>query len=620
MSSTSGGIDIPLILRDLAVAAVVGGLAALAYGLPSPLVPMSAAYAAVLVTSFALGGRCGTLTVVCVLLGRVAANGIGFGWLEGVLFALIGSPIAWVASVARQHRSGSASPRDFLQRFQADRQQRALLDHLPQMVWIAEPDGTTRYRNRYFYEYSGLSGEEDWRAIVHPDDLPAALQAWEQSLSQARPLNLEMRLCRAIDGQYRWHLVNGVPVVGDDGRVQCWYGASTDIEDQKRALETLELANQRVSRFLAVLSHELRNPMAGMSAACELLQRPDVDEAHRRDALILLHRQNLHLRRMVDDLLDVARVTQGKVELRREHIELVTLMDEVHHDNQPFAQLHGVILDRPVFNDRCHMQGDKARLRQVLDNLVSNAVKASAEGQHVRTTVGCTGDETVVTVGDDGQGFDPDSIDRMFQPFVQAVSWQPRGLGLGLSIVKHLVELHGGRVTASSDGPGHGSSFRVYLPCTGVCPIAETPSQRLQVQASVGARVLLVEDEVDNAEALRTLLSLEGLDVSIADSAEAALSQSAEQPFDVVLCDLELKDGPSGFDVARALSEQVASPYLIAYSGYGQQSDIDRTRQAGFHRHLVKPAPLEDILLAIEEGLRTHRRPSHAGPSPTVTT
>lgn len=349
MATTLTDSGVALILRDVAAAVVAGAVAAFAYGQPSPAVPMSAAYGVVLATSLVFGGRCGMLTVACVLLGLVAVTGDAFGWIEGLLFVLIGGPVAWMASAARQHRDAPPSTRDFFQRFLGDREQRALLDNLPNMVWIAEPDGTTRYRNRCFYDYSGLTGEQDWRAIVLADDLPGAVSAWERSVSMGLPLTLEIRLRRASDGQYRWHLVKGTPIVGDEGRVQCWYGAGTDIEDHKRAMETLELANQRVSRFLAVLSHELRNPMAGMSSACELLQRPDVDERQRRDALVLLHRQNLHLRRMVDDLLDVSRVTQGKVELRRENIELVDLMEEVHHDNRPFAQLHDVVLERPVF-------------------------------------------------------------------------------------------------------------------------------------------------------------------------------------------------------------------------------------------------------------------------------
>ena len=620
MGATLQGTGIAAILRDVTIAAVAGAFATLAYGLPSPMLPMSVAYAVVLVCALALGGRCGVLAVAFVLAGRVITGGAGHGWVETIVFASIGSALAWTGAVARQRR-GDAAPRDFFQRFLSDREQRTLLDNLPKMVWIAEPDGTMRYRNRYFYEYSGLPADGDWRAIVHPDDMPVAVRAWDDSVSQARPLTLEVRLRRSGDGQYRWHLVKGAPIVGDDGRVQCWYGTGTDIEDQKRAVETLELANQRVSRFLAVLSHELRNPMAGMSSACELLQRPDVGEDQRRDALVLLHRQNLHLRRMVDDLLDISRVTQGKVELRPEPIELVDLMEEVHHDNRPFAQMHGVVLERPVFVAKCRMVGDKARLRQVLDNLVTNAVKASAPGQHVRMAVECLGGETAVTVGDDGQGLDPASIDRMFQPFVQAATWQSRGLGLGLSIVKHLVELHGGRVAATSDGPGRGATFRVYLPCTGVRLAADSPGAPTRRDvAHAGARVLLVEDERDNAEALRTLLSLEGLDVSVAGSADEALGLACRQSFDVVLCDLELKDGTSGYDVARALSAQASPPWLVAYSGYGQQADIERTRHAGFRRHLVKPAPLEDILAAMEEGLQEHCRPSHAGPSPTVTT
>ncbi|HEY5802073.1 MAG TPA: ATP-binding protein [Lysobacter sp.] len=605
------------LLGDLVVAVLLGALASLAYGLPSDQLPMTFGYAAVLLAAATLGWRCGLLTVVTVVTAVLMRGTLPPGPIDMAAFAAVAAIIAWLAAEARASRR----PVDVLKRFQADRDQRALLDHLPKMVWVAEPDGTMRYHNRYWYEYTGLSGDEGWEAIVHPDDMQAGMEAWRDSMATAQALNLEMRFRRA-DGTYRWHLVKGVPIIGTDGKVHCWYGASTDIEDQKRAMETLALANQRISRFLAVLSHELRNPLAGVTSASELLHRHDTSASQRQQALATLNRQSQHLRRMVDDLLDISRVTQGKVELRRSLVEIGELMDEVHRDNLPVAKQHGVVLVPPSHVGQCHVRGDHARLRQVLDNLVSNAIKACEPGQRVFMSVVEHDGESTITVSDEGQGLDQDFVARMFDPFVQSPTWQSRGLGLGLSIVKHIAELHAGQVSVHSDGPGRGASFTLKLPCedaSSACgcddgPVRIAPAIEADL---VHARVLIVEDELQNAEALQTLLELEGHRVSIATDGEAALQSVREHRFDVVLCDLELKEGLSGYDVARLLRATGEAPHLIAYSGYGQQSDRDRTRLAGFQQHLVKPASIGEILAAINEGLRADR--STRARDPTLT-
>lgn len=605
---------IALLVGDVVVALLLGALGSLAYGLPSPQLPMTSGYAAVLLAAAMFGHRCGFLTVVAMVTMVLVRGHADAGPIDMAAFAAVAGVLVWLAGEVRASRR----PGDVLKRFQADREQRALLDHLPKMVWVAEPDGTMRYHNRYWFEYTGLSGDEGWQAIVHPEDMHAGMDAWRDSMATAQPLNLEMRFRRA-DGSYRWHLVKGVPIIGADGKVHCWYGASTDIEDQKRAVETLALANQRISRFLAVLSHELRNPLAGVTTASEILRRDDTDVPQRTQALATLQRQSQHLRRMVEDLLDISRVTQGKVELRRSLVEIGELLDEVHRDNVPIAAQHGVVLVPPTHEGTCHVRGDHARLRQVLDNLVSNAIKASARGQRVFMSVDEHDGESIITVGDEGQGLDQDFVARMFDPFVQSPTWQSRGLGLGLSIVKHITELHGGQVSVHSDGPGRGAYFTLKLPCESSPEACGCDDEPLRIAPAVHAHVLIVEDELENAQALQTLLELEGHRASIATDADSALRMVREDPADVVLCDLELREGLSGYDVARMMLDSDKVPYLIAYSGYGQQSDRDRTRLAGFQKHLVKPATIAEILAAIDEGLHSGQRPVRGASKPAIT-
>lgn len=515
-----------------------------------------------------------------------------------------GQVIEWIGGIRDIHEQRLFE----IQLRNAEAEQHALLDNLPKMVWIAEPDGSIRYQNRHWYEYTGLSGEENWQRITHPEDLNAGVRAWELAIGSGRPLNVELRF-RGSDGEYRWHVVRGQPLFDQQGRVRCWYGASTDIEDQKRAQQTLAEANQRISHFLAVLSHELRNPLSGMSAAGALLAHDDIEPARREQALATLDRQSRHLQRMVEDLLEISRVTQGNLELRRETVELGQLLTEVRSDNLARADAAAVVID-PV---RCgwgfHVDGDHARLRQVFDNLVSNAIKASAPGQRIDLHCRRDGEWIQVEVRDQGQGLSREIAGRLFEPFTQTPDWHSRGLGLGLNIVKTLVERHGGTVAASSAGLGRGSCFSVRLPALASAQVASSLRGEPIAPGTRRGRILIVDDERDTAEALQILLGFEGHEVHTAEDAASALDICREMRFDVVLCDLELPGPLDGCDVARALRAPIA-PYLIAYSGYGQAEDRARTRQAGFDEHLVKPASLEELLAGVQRGLD---KPSRRG-------
>jgi PAS domain S-box-containing protein len=522
-----------------------------------------------------------------------------------------GEVLEWIGSIRDVHEKHL-----FEQQLRhAEAEQHALLDNLPKMVWIAEPDGSIRYQNRRWYEYAGLSGREDWRDICHPQDLEIGLRSWDQAIREGEPLSVELRFRRASDGEYRWHIVRGQPLLDEHGNLRCWYGASTDIEDQKRALEMLAAANQRVSRFLAVLSHELRNPLSGVAAASELLQRPDLTPAQREQALAMLIRQNRHVQRMVEDLLDVSRVTQGDLELRREAMDLGDLLGEVREDNLPRAQTAGVGIAQVRAEPDCRVDGDRARLRQIFDNLLSNAIKASSPEQLIEISVAhaaaADGSACIeVNIVDQGQGLDRDIATKLFEPFVQTPSWRARGLGLGLNIVKTLVERHGGQVSAHSPGLSHGSRFVVSLPASdSVADLPAPPAADTAAAIELHGRILIVDDEIDTAEALATLLSLYGHRVRIAGDAEQALAAWRGGPADVVLCDLELLGPLSGYDVARALRVLAPAPYLIAYSGYGQAHDREQTRAAGFHEHLIKPAAIERIHAAVQRGLGAVSKP-----------
>jgi signal transduction histidine kinase/CheY-like chemotaxis protein len=442
---------------------------------------------------------------------------------------------------------------------------------------------------------------DHWKEITHADDVDRALGLWEHALKTGEPLIVEKRFRRASDGEYRWHLVQGVPIRDASGAITRWYGSNTDMEDQKRAIVTLAEANQRISRFLSVLSHELRNPISGIVTACELLARSDLATESRDKALATMSRQSTHLQRMIDDLLDISRVTQGIIELQREPCRLVGLLADVITDMEAEAREKRVELRFVHPDEDVVVDGDPVRLRQIIMNLIVNAIKASDPGRTVEISIRKDTHHCEVLVADQGVGLSPDVKNTLFEPFVQAETWRRKGLGLGLTIARQLTELHGGTIRTLDPEPKSGACFVVRLPIGG--RIGETAKPMRVEHATRNATVLIVDDEKENAQALQLLLELDGHHVDVATDAEIAMARWHERNHSVVLCDLELPGPLDGLDVARALRMQIPRPYLIAYSGYGQPQDLINTREAGFDAHLVKPATFEQIVSAIGKAL-----------------
>lgn len=490
----------------------------------------------------------------------------------------------------------------------------ALLENAPNMVWIADPHGTVLFNNSRWYDYSGLGPGDHWSEVTHPDDIAPALASWRHSLRTGDPLTVEKRFRRAADGQYRWHLVQGLPIRDAAGRITRWYGSSTDIEDQKRAIATLAEANQRISRFLAVLSHELRNPISGIVTACELLGHAHVEQHRRLAALGVISRHSIHLQRMLDDLLDISRVTEGAIDLKRERCDLQRLLEELLADMRHDAEQRGVSIRLEKAPGVYAVFGDPVRLRQVFTNLISNALKASPQGTCIVVGLSRASAEICeVAVSDQGAGIPPEIRGTVFDAFVQADEWRRAGLGLGLSIVRQLTTLHEGSVRAEEGGHGRGACFVVSLPLLAGVEEDEAAQADTFADAQVEDRqdapsVLIVDNERENAETLRDLLQLEGYRTDMAFDAESAIARVRQARYDVVLCDIGLDGEFDGLHVARVLRGMEEPPYLVAYSGYGQPRDLKASREAGFDAHLVKPATLAQLLQAIA---RRHDRTAH---------
>ncbi|MCO5171049.1 MAG: ATP-binding protein [Planctomycetes bacterium] len=370
--------------------------------------------------------------------------------------------------------------------------------------------------------------------------------------------------------------------------------------------EQLLEADRRKDEFLAVLSHELRNPLMPLRLGLQVLAaRPDDERAER--ALTTMDRQLGHLTRLVDDLLDVARISRGKVHLRREPVELCGLVREVVEDHRDLLGRQGLSIELSLPEGALSVEGDPDRLAQVVGNVLHNAIKFTPSGGRVSVTLAGTGDRAQVVVSDTGLGMAPDVLARLFQPFAQADRSLARtggGLGLGLALARGLVELHGGAVRAASPGEGQGAEVTIELPLAGGG--APPPVEAARAEAAAGSadaslRVLVIEDNVDAASTLRDLLELEGHAVEVAHTGAEGLAAAASRPPDLVLCDLGLPD-MSGHDVARSLraDPSLQGLQLVALTGYARPEDRQRAAEAGFDEHLSKPPPLEalEVLLA----------------------
>lgn len=478
---------------------------------------------------------------------------------------------------------------------------RQLAETVPGVVFRFSEDGATNYVNQRFIEYTGFTLEDlarDPLASIHPDDRPGTESAWAAALQEGRSFERRFRM-RARAGGYRWFLCRSQPVI-EAGRATAWVGCNIDIDDLVRAEEALKEADRRKDEFLAILAHELRNPLASVRSATELLAG-DVDAARVQRVHAVLERQSRLLVKMIDDLLDVSRITHGKVHLQKQRLNAVELARAAAEGAADLlrARNHELRIDLP--RDPLFVDADPARLLQVIGNLLHNAAKYTPPGGQLGLSVERAGRDVAFRVRDNGIGIPADALDRIFEMFAQlgrGTDGAPGGLGIGLTVVKELVEMHGGGVTAASDGPNRGAEFVVTLPEAASSSLGDTATSdaaRAARGEAARRRVLVVDDNVDAAEMLAEWLRDCGHDVEVAHAGEQALDMVRALPPDVVLLDLGLPE-MDGYEVARRLRSTLgAGTRLIAVTGYGQAQDRDRSRRAGFDHHMVKPVDVHAL-------------------------
>ena len=430
---------------------------------------------------------------------------------------------------------------------------------------------------------------------VVPDDRQKVTRAAASGGEGGRPYSLEYRVV-APDGGTRWLHSLGEFKAGPDGTATRLVGMSVDITDRKAVEETLRTADRRKDEFLATLAHELRNPLAPLRTALHLLRGPGLDPQVGARAIAIMDRQVSQLVRLVDDLLDVSRITRGHIELQRQPTAAADALASAVELCRPLIDdaAHSVVLNvpsRPIL-----LNADPTRLGQILGNLVNNAARYTPAGGTIALSVTTDDQVGVISVRDTGTGIAPEMLGRIFEPFTRATHAHGQthgGLGIGLTLVKRLVELHGGTVSARSAGPGTGSEFVVRLPLAAAADDAAVPVP-LPPDAPRPRRVLIVDDNRDSADTLDALLRSLGHDVTTVYTGPAAVDAARRLQPHVVLLDLGMP-GMDGFEVAARLraEEALQEMVVIALTGWGQAADRIRTAAAGFDHHLTKPADPE---------------------------
>jgi PAS domain S-box-containing protein len=499
---------------------------------------------------------------------------------------------------------------------------RALLDSMPLCVWALGADGTPVYANRSWLEYAGAdAGAQGPLAALHPEDEPAVRTDVQMALLKGEPIELEYRLRSARDGSYRWHAVRFLPQRDPEGVITGWIGTATDIENFKRAQqahaelavkerearEAAEAANRAKDEFLATLSHELRTPLNAMVGWTQMLRSRTLSAEKEQKALETIERNARAQAELIEDILDLSRIIAGKLRIEIHPVDVASIIDGAVDAVRHAAEAKGITLERRTGELPEHFTGDAVRLQQAIWNLLSNAIKFTPPGGRVELDVGASDSAVVVQVTDTGCGISPEFKPFVFDRFRQLDSSSKRthgGLGIGLAIVRHIVELHGGSAACESAGTGHGATFTLRLPIRDELtapPIAVAPQIRQagamrptsdEMVDLTGIKVLLVDDEPDARELLTEVLEQCGAVVVATHSADEAVRLIPRERPAVLLSDIGLpgEDGYKLISRVRALSpEDGGNLPAAAITAYARSDDARKALDAGYQRHAPKP-------------------------------
>ena len=506
-----------------------------------------------------------------------------------------------VANAAGQVEGIFVQGHDVTEQHWAQQALLAFSDSIPSFAWVATPDGGLERVNAQRLAYTGQSEASalgsGWTHALHPDDVPAYTLAWQCARQGNTPWQTEYRL-RRHDGVYHWFHVRAVPQLDAAGRVLRWFGSSTDIDDLKKASLALCDADRQKDEFLATLSHELRNPLAPIRHAVQLLASPKSNEATRLAATKVIGRQVGHMARLLDDLMDIARIAQGRLVLKKEATSVESVVEMAMEIARPLADAKNQTLTVTVPGKGLRLVADPLRLAQILSNLLNNASKYTDPDGSIALVVQVEGAWLTFTVTDSGIGMDQAAIGTVFDMFAQeqsALNRSEGGLGIGLGLVKALVELHGGSVSAHSEGAELGSRFVLKLPYETELPAAAaagvvTAPPGLATSPARAITVLIADDNRDAANMLAELLRTDGHSVHTAYDGVQAVEMAMQMQPDVLILDIGMP-GLNGYEVARRVRSEPwgHGALLIAATGWGQDRDRQNALAAGFDMHLTKP-------------------------------
>ncbi len=479
---------------------------------------------------------------------------------------------------------------------------RVLADNAPVLIWINDQSGCM-FVNREYLTFAGRPLEQlagaGWIELVHKDDIEKTTAGYALAVERRTRFEVEHRLLRH-DGQYRWFKSIGVPRFKSDGTLVHYVGCSFDITTIKDYIAELDVAEQALreadrkkDEFLAVLSHELRNPLNPIRNAAAILHlSPGTSDVEW--AANVIERQSQQLARLLEDLMDAARITQGKLELRKDRVSLAAIVHAAVETNRALFKANDQQIDIDLPVEQIHLEADQARMAQVLGNILNNAAKYTGTGGRILLTAGRQDGRVVISVKDNGTGISAEDLPHVFELFMQSRAHTARaagGLGIGLALVRVLVEMHGGTVEARSPGPGKGSEFVVSLPAADAGALQPDAASSPFPAAARRLRVLVADDVADSADSLAILLRTLKHEVHVARDGPQALEVARQVRPDAAILDIGMP-GLTGYEVATRIRRHDwgRKITLIALTGWGQQHDIALSQRAGFDHHMTKPA------------------------------
>jgi PAS domain S-box-containing protein len=516
----------------------------------------------------------------------------------------------------------------------SERRYSSLVAATTSLVYTADSEGRFVAPQHPWAQYTGQSWDEHrgygWQDAFHPEDQERVRSTWREAHASRSVFVIEARLRHVASDTYHWVVGRAVPVLAPDGAAREWIGTVIDVDDRLRAererdslLEREQLArgaaesaNRAKDQFLAMVSHELRNPLSPILAWSRLLQSPDLDEAKRVQGLQAIERGARSQAQLIGDLLDISRIVSGKLRLDVRPLDLVPVIEAAIETVRPSADARQIRLSVILDPRSGPIAGDPERLQQVAWNLLSNAVKFTPKGGRITVQLARINSHVELTVSDTGEGIPPDLLPHVFERFWQAEGGTTRqrgGLGLGLAIVRHLVELHGGTVAVESEGAGRGTIFRVNLPLMAVTSDVHDPGRRHPTgEDGVPAiehpirlervRVLVVDDEPDTVAVVQALLALQGADVRTARSTPEALAVLDEWRPDVLVSDIGMpeEDGYALIARVRARTDSASGAIpAVALTAYARVEDRIRVLAAGFDMHVAKPIDPGELVAVV---------------------